>query len=79
MVPLVPETIPQLKATPVLVSAGNHDPIVPSENVRELVALLRRAGADVTVCFENAGHDLTDMTSRPRDAGSRRKPDEPHP
>ena len=62
MVPLVPETLPELKATPVLVSAGNHDPIVPSENVRELVALLRRAGADVTVCFENAGHDLTDMT-----------------
>jgi glyoxalase family protein len=62
MVPLVPETLPELKATPVLVSAGNHDPIAPSQNVRELVALLRRAGGDVTVCFENAGHGLTDTT-----------------
>jgi phospholipase/carboxylesterase len=62
MVPLIPQTLPELKAAPVLVSAGNQDPIVPAENARELVALLRRAGADVTVCFENAGHALTDMT-----------------
>ena len=62
MVPLIPKTLPELKATPVLVSAGNQDPIVPAENARELVALLRRAGADVTVCFENAGHGLTDTT-----------------
>ncbi len=62
MAPLIPKTLPELKATPVLVSAGNHDPIVPAENARELVALLRRAGADVTVCFENAGHGLTDTT-----------------
>jgi phospholipase/carboxylesterase len=62
MVPLIPQTLPELKAAPVLVSAGNQDPIVPTENARELVALLRRAGADVTVCFENAGHALTDTT-----------------
>lgn len=52
----------ELKAAPVLVSAGNQDPIVHTANARELVALLRRAGADVTVCFENAGHALTDTT-----------------
>ena len=62
MVPLVPETLPELKGVPVLVASGNQDPIVPAENARELVALLRRAGADVTVCFENAGHGLTDTT-----------------
>ena len=62
MVPLVPETLPDLKGVPVLVSVGNQDPIVPAENARELVALLRRAGADVTVCFENAGHGLTEAT-----------------
>jgi predicted esterase len=32
MVPLVPEMLPELKATPVLVFARNHDPIVLSEN-----------------------------------------------
>jgi predicted esterase len=62
MVPLVPKTMPDLQGTPVLVSVGNQDPIVPAEQARELVALLRRAGADVTVCFENAGHGLTDAT-----------------
>ena len=62
MVPIIPETLPELKGTPVLVSSGNQDPIVPSENARELVALLRRAGADVTVYFENAGHELTENT-----------------
>jgi phospholipase/carboxylesterase len=62
MVPLIPETLPDLKAMPVLVAAGNRDPIVPAENARQLVALLRSAGADVTVSFENAGHSLTENT-----------------
>jgi predicted esterase len=46
----------------VLVAAGNQDPIVPAENTRQLADLLRRAGADVTVYFEDAGHGLTDRT-----------------
>ncbi|HEY5742312.1 MAG TPA: alpha/beta hydrolase [Terrimicrobiaceae bacterium] len=62
MVPLIPETLPELNGTPVLVSAGNQDPIVRSENVSDLVALLRRAKADVKVCLEDAGHDLTSAT-----------------
>jgi phospholipase/carboxylesterase len=62
MVPLVPETLPDLQGAPVLVAAGNQDPIVPAENARQLVALLRSAGADVMVSFENAGHSLTDCT-----------------
>jgi phospholipase/carboxylesterase len=62
MVPLRPKALPELQGAPVLVSVGNQDPIVPAENARELVTLLRRAGADVTVCFENAGHGLTDAT-----------------
>jgi predicted esterase len=62
MVPLVPETLPDLHAAPVLVAAANQDPIVPAENARQLVALLRSAGADVKVSFENAGHSLTEST-----------------
>jgi phospholipase/carboxylesterase len=62
MVPLIPENLPELKGAPVLVAAGNHDPIVQVENARELVALLRRSGADVTAFFENAGHGLTETT-----------------
>jgi predicted esterase len=60
MVPLIPETQPDFQGVPVLVAAGNQDPIVPTENTRALVELLRRSGADVTVSFENAGHNLTD-------------------
>jgi phospholipase/carboxylesterase len=62
MVPLIPENLPELKGAPVLVAAGNFDPIVPMENARELVSLLRRSGADVTAFFENASHGLTETT-----------------
>ncbi|HWQ93009.1 MAG TPA: alpha/beta hydrolase [Clostridia bacterium] len=62
MVPLIPEALPDLHSAPVLVAAANQDPIVPPENARQLVAMLRSAGADVTVSFENAGHGLTENT-----------------
>ncbi len=62
MVPLIPANLPELKGAPVLVAAGNYDPIIPVENARELVSLLRRSGAEVTVFFENANHGLTEAT-----------------
>jgi phospholipase/carboxylesterase len=62
MVPLTPPSLPVLDSVPVLIAAGNHDPIVPGENSRHLAELLRAAGADVTVFFEDAGHDLTERT-----------------
>jgi phospholipase/carboxylesterase len=62
MVPLVPANLPVLKGAPVLVAAGNHDPIVPADNARDLVALLERSGAKVTASFEDAGHGLTQAT-----------------
>jgi len=62
MVPLVPEKLPDLKGVPVLLAAGEHDPIIPSENVRRLSVLLEQAGADVTLTFEKAGHGLTEAT-----------------
>jgi len=62
MVPLVPEKLPDLAGKPVLVAAGNRDPIVPAEEAGELIALLRQAGAEVTPAIENAGHGLTEHT-----------------
>lgn len=62
MVPLIPDTLPKLNGVSVLIAAGNQDPIVPVEQPRELAQLLRRAGADVAVSFENAGHGLTSET-----------------
>jgi predicted esterase len=60
MVPLVPETLPTLRATPVLLSNGKGDPLVSAEETERLAELLRSAGAQVTVSWQNAGHELTD-------------------
>jgi len=58
MVPLVPPVMPDLVRTRVLLSSGEHDPIVPKENAQRLAAMLREAGANVMVRFEPAGHAL---------------------
>ncbi len=60
MVPLTPETLPGMPATPVLISNGKMDPLVSAEETERLAALLRSGGADVTVSWQNAGHELTD-------------------
>ena len=60
MVPLTPGTLPNIPATPVLISNGKMDPLVSVEETERLAALLRSAGADVTVSWQNAGHELTD-------------------
>lgn len=58
MVPLVPPVLPKLVSTSVLITSGQQDPIVPVENAERLAALLRQAGAEVTLRFEPAGHGL---------------------
>jgi phospholipase/carboxylesterase len=58
MVPLEPERRPDLAGVQVRIAAGNHDSIVPTAETQRLVTLLRGAGADVAVCFANAGHGL---------------------
>ena len=62
MLPLIPEKLPVLKGLPVLIAAADHDTIAPPGGALELATLLRNAGADLTVSFENAGHGLTDET-----------------
>ena len=59
MVPLIPETKPNLNSKRIWISAGSQDPIVPASNTEELVELLRSAGADVTIRFFQSGHELT--------------------
>lgn len=59
MVPLVPDTLPALDGVPVLIAAGQHDPIVPASQPQELAELLREAGADVTLHRSDAAHGLT--------------------
>jgi predicted esterase len=59
MVPLVPDRLPELSSVRVWIGAGDQDPIIPASEAQRLVELLRRASADVTIRFFNAGHGLT--------------------
>jgi predicted esterase len=59
MVPLVPDPLPRLPATPVLISNGKQDPFATPPETERLAALLERAGAAVTLEWQNAGHQLT--------------------
>ena len=59
MVPLIPEQQPDLSATRVFISEGDHDPIVSGAEAGRLAGLLRNAGADVTIRFLQSGHELT--------------------
>jgi predicted esterase len=60
MVPFVPETPPRLNGTPVLLASGLSDPLIPPEGTEQLAAILRNAGASVTLEWQRTGHNLTD-------------------
>jgi predicted esterase len=58
MVVLAPKTVGDLTGKRVLLSAGTVDPIVPPDHPPRLAALLRQAGADVTLQSHAASHGL---------------------
>jgi predicted esterase len=58
MVPLTPSRLPNLKNTPVFVAAGSLDELVPRAETERLEALLRGAGAQVTLSWQAGGHAL---------------------
>jgi phospholipase/carboxylesterase len=58
MVPLEPDQRPALTGTPVLLSEGRFDPLVPQSNAERLAELLRAGGANVTLNWWDAGHEL---------------------
>ena len=60
MVPLIPPELPNLAGKPVLISAGQHDPIVPAANILHLANLLQSAGAEVTLKRQPLGHNLAE-------------------
>jgi predicted esterase len=59
MVPYEPEELPNLDGTSVFIGAGRSDPIAPAVQVERLASMLRDAGADVAVHWQNAGHTVT--------------------
>jgi predicted esterase len=59
MVPLVPDTPPDLGDVGVFISAGRRDPLVDPANTQRLADLLKQYGADVTLRWTDGGHALT--------------------
>lgn len=59
MLPLEPESLPDLASTAVHLSAGRTDPIGPPEQVERLAAMLTDAGASVELHWHEGGHQLT--------------------
>jgi predicted esterase len=58
MVPLVPDLIRDFSHLSVFIGAARLDPLIPSGQAEELVALFKSGGADVTISWHQGGHEL---------------------
>lgn len=56
---VTPDPLPNLNGAPVLISAGQTDPIVPAAGAEHLAQILTAAGARVDLAIQNADHNLT--------------------
>lgn len=59
MVPIRDIQLPEMPNLPVFIGAGRNDPICPPEETEELAEMLADKNADVTLHWENYGHQLT--------------------
>ena len=59
MVPFEPSPLPNFAQTPVFISAGAADAMVPRPLTERLAQLLGASGANVTVHWEAGGHELS--------------------
>jgi len=59
MVPFIPDSLPELSGKKVLLSAGTFDPIVSKSQIEGLLNILQKSGADVTLKWQQSGHNLT--------------------
>lgn len=64
MLPFDPHPIADLKGFPVLITAGDSDPIVVPQRAEDLPRICREAGADVTYKLMAAAHDLVEEDER---------------
>jgi predicted esterase len=59
MVPLVPQTLPDLNNKHIFMSSGSYDPIVSRQEAENLFGLFKNAGAKVSLNWQDSGHELT--------------------
>jgi predicted esterase len=58
MVPLVPNTLPDLSNKKILLSSGLNDPIVSRTETENLYKLFRKTNANITLKWQNSSHNL---------------------
>lgn len=58
VLPLKPPALPDLSGKAAFLAAGNRDPWAPGERVEALAGWLERAGAEVELRWQDAGHEL---------------------
>jgi len=59
MVPLVPQTLPDLTDKHIFMSSGLYDPIVSRQEAEKLFGLYKKAGANISLSWQQSGHELT--------------------
>jgi phospholipase/carboxylesterase len=59
MVPLVPQTLPNLSDKHIFMSCGLDDPIVSRQEAEKLFGLFKKAGANISLSWQESGHELT--------------------
>lgn len=64
MVPLVPESLPDLSGRDVLMQCGTQDRLIPAKNSQRLADILTSTGAAVTLNWQETGHNLTNTEFR---------------
>jgi phospholipase/carboxylesterase len=58
-VPLVPRTLPNLNDKHIFMSSGLYDPIVSRQETDRLFGLFKKAGASISLSWQESGHELT--------------------
>jgi len=59
MVPLVPQALPNLSNKPIFMSSGLMDPIASLDEADRLFGLFKKAGANISLSWQESGHELT--------------------
>ncbi|MEO8562173.1 MAG: alpha/beta hydrolase, partial [bacterium] len=68
MVPFEPTPLPRLAGRAVMLGEGRFDPLISAEQAARLAWLFREAGADVSLEWQEAGHQLTPKDIRAAEA-----------
>lgn len=59
MLPFMPASLPDLHGKPIFIGAGRADPLVPAAQTEQLADLLKQAGAEVEIFWQNGGHNVS--------------------